>query len=157
MASFNQVMLIGNLGQDPETKAMPDGSRLCNMSIATSEHWKDKTTGDKRERTQWHRIVVWDGRMIENLIEPYLHKGDSIMVIGQLETRKWQDQSGADRFMTEVVLRPFTSKLQIMRSKSRHDGNGADAGPAGDDMPDTTAARKPAAAAGAKLDDEIPF
>jgi single-strand DNA-binding protein len=157
MASMNKVILIGNLGQDPEIKRLQDGTPVANLSIATSESWRDKNTGERRERTQWHRIVVWGARDSEGLvkvIEQYLAKGDQIMVIGQLEHRKWEDRDGVTKYATEVVLKGFKAELQILRCKA-WEKNGkqdttAEAAPAGD-------GGKRAAADPAPMDDDIPF
>jgi len=106
MASVNKVILIGNLGQDPEVKYMPSGGAVANISIATTENWKDKATGEKKEKTEWHRVVFFN-RLAE-IVGEYLRKGSSVYIEGQLRTRKWQDQSGADRYSTEIVAREMT-------------------------------------------------
>jgi len=115
--SLNKVMLIGNLGQDPDVRTLQSGSKVCNLSIATSESWKDKQTGERKERTEWHRVVVYN-EGIANVCENYLRKGSKVFVEGQLETRKWQDQSGKDNYTTEVVLRPFTGNLTMLDSRN---------------------------------------
>lgn len=150
MASFNQVTLLGNLGQDPEVKALQNGDKLANMSLATSERWKDKNSGEQKERTQWHRIVVWNDGIV-GVIEKLLKKGDQVMVVGQLETRKWQDQNGNDRYATEVVLRPFKSQLQIIRCKAWEQNRDSNFG--GNNAPATGTAKS----ARQEMDDEIPF
>ena len=106
MASVNKVILIGNLGQDPEVKYMPSGGAVANISIATTENWKDKASGEKKEKTEWHRVVFFN-RLAE-IVGEYLRKGSSVYIEGQLRTRKWQDQSGADRYSTEIVAREMT-------------------------------------------------
>ncbi len=106
MASVNKVILIGNLGQDPEVKYMPSGGAVANISIATTENWKDKATGEKKEKTEWHRVVFFN-RLAE-IVGEYLRKGSSVYVEGQLRTRKWQDQSGQDKYTTEIVAREMT-------------------------------------------------
>ena len=106
MASVNKVILIGNLGQDPEVKYMPSGGAVTSISIATTEHWKDKATGEKKEKTEWHRVVFFN-RLAE-IVGEYLHKGSQVYIEGQLRTRKWQDQSGADCYSTEIVAREMT-------------------------------------------------
>ena len=106
MASVNKVILIGNLGQDPEVKYMPSGGAVTNISIATTENWKDKATGEKKEKTEWHRVVFFN-RLAE-IVGEYLRKGSQVYIEGQLRTRKWQDQSGADRYSTEIVAREMT-------------------------------------------------
>lgn len=118
--SLNMVQLIGNLGRDPEIRTMQNGGKLCNLSVATSESWKDKASGERKERTEWHRVVIWDENIVR-VAENYLKKGSTVYLMGQLETRKWTDQSGAERYSTEVVLRPFGSKLTMLGSKDRGD------------------------------------
>ena len=101
--SVNKVILIGNLGADPEVRNFPNGGKVCNLSIATSENWKDRNTGERRERTEWHRVAIFSEPLVR-VAEQFLRKGSKVYIEGQLETRKWQDQSGADRYSTEVVL-----------------------------------------------------
>ena len=112
--SVNKVILVGNLGKDPESRSMQNGGKVVSFSIATSESWKDKNTGERQERTQWHNIVVFNEN-IANVAERYLKKGSKVYVEGQLETRKWQDKDGHDRWTTEVVLRPFAGELTMLR------------------------------------------
>lgn len=124
--SVNRVILIGNLGQDPEIRAFSNGGKIANLRIATSESWKDKNSGERKERTEWHSVVLHAEPLV-NLAEQYLRKGMKVYVEGQLETRKWQDQSGADRYATEVALRPFRSELHMLDGKgdgSRRDEQG---------------------------------
>jgi single-strand DNA-binding protein len=111
--SVNKVILIGNLGQDPEVKSFQNGGKVANLRIATSESWKDKQTGERKERTEWHTVAIF-GEGLVGVAEKYLRKGSKIYVEGQLETRKWQDQSGADRYSTEVVLRGPGSALTML-------------------------------------------
>lgn len=111
--SLNKVQVLGNLGQDPEIRSFPNGGRVANMSIATSETWKDKNTGEKKERTEWHRVAVFIDGLV-GVIEQYVKKGSKVYIEGQLETRKWQDQSGADRYSTEIVLRPYSGQLILL-------------------------------------------
>ncbi len=101
--SVNKVILVGNLGRDPEIRTMQNGGRVCNLSLATSESWRDKQSGERREKTEWHRVVIFNENLLD-VAEKYLHKGSKIYVEGQLQTRKWQDQSGQDRYTTEVVM-----------------------------------------------------
>tara|TARA_B100000700_G_scaffold314497_1_gene401162 strand:- start:65 stop:544 length:480 start_codon:yes stop_codon:yes gene_type:complete len=115
--SVNKVILIGNLGRDPEIRTFQNGGKVCNFSIATSESWKDRNTGERQERTQWHNIAIFS-EPISNIAEQYLKKGSKVFLEGQLETRKWQDQSGNDRYTTEVVLRPFNGNLTLLDSRS---------------------------------------
>ncbi|MGV6840523.1 MAG: single-stranded DNA-binding protein [Planktomarina sp.] len=122
--SVNKVILIGNLGQDPEVRNFQNGGKVCNLSIATSETWKDRNTGERRERTEWHRVAIFSEPLVR-VAEQYLRKGSKVYIEGQLETRKWQDQSGQDRYTTEVTLRPYRSELTML------DGRGDNAGAQG--------------------------
>lgn len=119
--SVNKVILVGNLGKDPEVRAMQDGSKVVSFSIATSEMWKDKTTGERKDKTEWHRIVVFNPNLCD-VCEKYLRKGSKVYVEGQLQTRKWQDQSGAEKYTTEVVLGRFRGELSLLDSKSDNVG-----------------------------------
>lgn len=146
MAYLNRVCLIGNLGQDPEVKSTQSGNRFANMSIATTEKWKDKSTGEKKERTQWHRVVIWNDFCVG--IADKLKKGNQVYVEGQLETRSWEDQNGQKRFATEVVIRPFGGVLHKVEF----------VGSARQDVPDAqgpdTGSRP---ASSNPVDDDIPF
>ena len=113
---INKVILVGNLGQDPEVRYMPNGNAVANFSIATSESWKDKQTGENRDRTEWHRVVVF-GKLAE-IAGEYIKKGTQVYLEGKLQTRKWQDQSGQDRYTTEVVINPIGGTLQILGSRN---------------------------------------
>lgn len=144
--SLNKVMLIGNLGADPEVKNLASGQAVANMSIATSNSWKDKASGEKREVTQWHRVVVWNDGLV-SVIEKYVKKGSKVYVEGELQTRKWQDQDGKDRYATEVVLSGFDAKLVLL---------GDNGGGSRQSDPNQNASR-PGNAGGAGVDDEIPF
>ena len=152
--SVNKVILIGNLGRDPEVRHTQDGSPVVNMSVATSENWRDKNTGERRERTEWHRVVIFNERLGE-VAQKYLRKGSKVYLEGQLQTRKWQDQSGVDKYTTEVVLGRFRGELTMLDSRAGGGGEfaeaGAEAGGAGNGAPSQ------AAASGGDLDDEIPF
>lgn len=121
--SVNKVILIGNLGRDPEVRNFPNGGKVCNLRIATSENWKDRNTGERRERTEWHSVAIFSEPLVR-VAEQYLRKGSKIYIEGQLETRKWQDQSGAERYTTEVVLRPYTSNLTMLDGRGEGGGNG---------------------------------
>lgn len=121
--SINKVILVGNLGNDPDVRTMQSGSKVCNLSIATSESWKDRNTGERKERTEWHRVVIFN-EPIAKVAENYLRKGSKVYLEGQLETRKWTDQSGVEKYTTEVVLRPYTGQLTMLDSV----GGGAGAG-----------------------------
>ena len=157
VGSVNKVILVGNLGRDPEIRTMQSGDKLANMSVATSETWNDRQTGERRERTEWHRVVIF-GRLAE-VAERYLRKGSKVYVEGSLQTRKWQDQSGQDRYSTEVVLQRFRGELQMLdrsgdgESRDRYqDQDGY-----GDRAPGGGRSAAPAPAMGPDLDDDIPF
>ncbi len=128
--SVNKVILIGNLGADPEVRHMQDGRPVVNMRIATSESWKDRSTGERRERTEWHQVVIFN-EGLARIAEQYLNKGSKIYVEGQLQTRKWQDQNGNDRYSTEVVLQGFNSALTMLDSRSGGGGGGFNQGGGG--------------------------
>ena len=115
--SVNKVILIGNLGRDPEVRTFQNGGKVCNFSLATSESWKDNNTGERQERTSWHNIAIFNDRLAE-IAEQYLKKGSQIYVEGQLETRKWQDQAGNDRYTTEVVLRRYRGELTMLGGRN---------------------------------------
>ena len=121
--SVNKVILIGNLGRDPEVRSFQNGGRVANFSLATSERWKDRNSGEQRERTEWHRIAVLNDNLI-NVVERYLRKGSKVYVEGQLETRKWTDQSGQERYTTEVVLRPYRGELTMLDGRGEGGGGG---------------------------------
>lgn len=146
MSSVNKVILIGNLGSDPEVRNMPSGGKVVNLSIATTEKWRDKQSGDQREKTEWHRVVIFNEGLAK-VAEQYLKKGSKVYIEGQLQTRKWQDQSGADKYSTEVVLQSFNSAMQLLDA------------PGGDNQP-RTQERTPARSGGPAFgpnDDGIPF
>jgi single-strand DNA-binding protein len=152
--SVNKVIIIGNLGQDPEVRNFPSGGKVCNFSVATSENWKDRNTGERRERTEWHRISITSEPLVR-IAEQYLRKGAKVYLEGQLETRKWQDQSGQDRYTTEVVLRPYGSTMTML--DGRNDGAPQDSSfmrdqTGNDQIPDNTSP-----ISNSDLDDEIPF
>ena len=160
--SVNKVILIGNLGADPEIRRTQDGRPIANLRVATSESWRDKATGERKEKTEWHRVVIFNEGLCK-IAEQYLKKGAKVYLEGALQTRKWQDQSGQERYSTEVVLQGFNSQLTML---DRAGGGGGDFGgdeSSGGDFgsPGPSAPRKPAmASAGGKggdLDDEIPF
>jgi single-strand DNA-binding protein len=182
--SVNKVILVGNLGRDPEVRTFQNGGRVCNLRIATSETWKDKASGERRERTEWHSVVIFNENLLR-IAEQYLRKGTKVYIEGQLETRKATDQSGGERYFTEVVLRQFRGELTILDSKGGssesgedYSGGGGDFGSSGSGFGGGSSGggrssgseRKPAAAAsggggsrfgggssGGDLDDEIPF
>ena len=124
--SINEATLLGRLGQDPDIRSMQTGDRVANLSIATSESWKDKNSGQKNERVQWHRIVVFNQPLI-GIIEKYLHKGDQVYIQGQIENRKWTDSNGVEKYTTEIVLRPFNSKLVLLGGNKSQDSAAAPA------------------------------
>ena len=121
--SVNKVIIVGNLGRDPEVRSFQNGGKVCNLRIATSENWKDRNTGERRERTEWHSVAIFSEPLIR-VAEQYLKKGSKVYIEGQLETRKWQDQSGQDRYSTEVVLRPYRSELTMLDGRGEGGGGG---------------------------------
>jgi len=114
---LNKVILIGRLGKDPDIRTTQSGERVANMSLATSESWRDKSTGERRERAEWHTVIVWNDGLVK-VIEQYVKKGSKIYVEGQLQTRKWQDRDGNDRYSTEIVLKPYRGQLVLLGDKS---------------------------------------
>lgn len=153
--SINKVILVGNLGADPEVRKFQNGGQVCNLRIATSENWKDKNTGERREKTEWHTVAIFsDG--LARVAEQYLRKGSKVYLEGQLETRKWQDQSGNDRYSTEIVLRNFNSTMVMLDSRSGGGGGGGgNFERSGGGMSDSGGASS--GGQGYELDDEIPF
>jgi len=125
--SVNKVILIGNLGRDPEVRNFQNGGKVCNLRIATSETWKDRNTGERKERTEWHTVAIFSEPLVR-VAEQYLKKGSKVYIEGQLETRKWQDQSGQDRYSTEVVLRPYRSELTMLDGRDGGSGGGGGGG-----------------------------
>jgi single-strand DNA-binding protein len=158
--SVNKVILVGNLGADPEVRTLPSGGKVVNLSVATSDSWRDKNTGERKEKTEWHRVVIFS-EGLARVAEQYLKKGSKVYLEGQLQTRKWQDQSGQDKYSTEVVLQGFNSNLTML--DGRGDGEGASTG--GFSGPPERASsggggRRPQASAPAfegGVDDDIPF
>ncbi|MFL4471356.1 single-stranded DNA-binding protein [Tateyamaria armeniaca] len=128
--SVNKVILIGNLGRDPEVRTFQNGGKVCNLRIATSETWKDRNTGERKERTEWHSVAIFS-EPLARVAEQYLKKGSKVYIEGQLETRKWQDQSGQDRYSTEVVLRPYRSELTMLDGRDGGGGGGSFSGGGG--------------------------
>src|ERR1700742_4864881 len=128
--SVKQVILVGNLGRDPEIRTTQDGTKVANLSVATSENWRDKNSGERREKTEWHRVVVFNDRLVD-VIERYLKKGAKVYLEGALQTRKWTDQSGAEKYTTEIVLQKYRGELTMLGGR----GGGAGAG-GGDEMAD---------------------
>ncbi len=121
--SVNKVILIGNLGRDPEVRSFQNGGKVCNLRIATSETWKDRNTGERREKTEWHTVAIFQEGLVR-IAEQYLKKGSKVYIEGQLQTRKWQDQSGADRYSTEVVLQGFGGTLTMLDGRDGGSGSG---------------------------------
>ncbi len=121
--SVNKVILVGNLGRDPEVRSFQNGGKVCNLRIATSETWKDRATGERKERTEWHSVAIFS-EPLAKIAEQYLRKGSKVYIEGQLETRKWQDQSGQDRYSTEVVLRPYRGELTLLDGREGGSGGG---------------------------------
>jgi single-strand DNA-binding protein len=161
--SVNKVILVGNLGADPEVRRTQDGRPIVNLRVATSESWRDKNTGERKEKTEWHRVVIFSEGLAK-IAEQYLKKGSKVYLEGALQTRKWQDKEGQDRYSTEVVLQGFNSTLTMLDRAGGGGGSaGADDGDFGSAGPTASRERKPAMAAaggGGKrddMDDEIPF
>lgn len=155
--SLNRASLIGHLGRDPEVRRLNNGNPVVSFSIATSDTWRDKQTGERREATQWHNVVIYNEHLCK-VAENYLKKGSKCLVEGKIKTRKWQDQSGADRWTTEIVLESFGGNIELLDSKG--EGGSAAADDGGDRS--TATASRPAGATGPinyaeELDDEIPF
>ena len=153
--SLNKVQLLGNLGADPEIRTFGNGGKVCNLRIATSEKWKDKNTGEKRERTEWHTVAIFSEGLV-SVCEQYLKKGSKVYIEGQLQTRKWQDQSGNDRYSTEVTLQGFGCKLIMLDGKpadsdggdyGNNNQSGSSGGYGGGGTPNSNS----------DMDDEIPF
>lgn len=163
--SVNKVILVGNLGRDPEVRNFQNGGKVVNLRIATSENWKDRNTGERRERTEWHSVAIFS-EGLARIAEQYLRKGSKVYLEGQLETRKWQDQSGQDRYSTEVVLRNFNSSMVLLDSRGGGDGGGGYGGGSqggyGGGMDqgggyDQGGGGSAPAGGGGSFDDEIPF
>jgi single-strand DNA-binding protein len=162
--SLNKVQLIGNLGADPEVRTFQNGGKVCNLRIATSETWKDKNTGERKEKTEWHQVAIFNEGLVR-ICEQYLKKGSKVYIEGQLQTRKYQDQSGADRYSTEVVLQGFGGTLTMLDGRS--EGGGAGGGSGGGYMADQGGGYGGAdsgsdggsgqSTPASNMDDEIPF
>ncbi len=128
--SVNKVILVGNLGNDPEVRNLPSGGKVVNLSVATSERWKDRNTGEQREKTEWHRVVIFS-EGLARVAEQYLRKGSKVYIEGQLQTRKWQDQSGQDKYSTEIVLQNFNSSMVLLDGRGEGAGEGGGYGGGG--------------------------
>ncbi|MDP4892117.1 single-stranded DNA-binding protein [Cypionkella sp.] len=127
MAGVNKVIIVGNLGRDPEVRSFPNGGKVVNLRIATSETWRDKASGERKERTEWHSVAIFN-EALGKIAEQYLRKGSTVYIEGQLETRKWQDQSGADRYTTEVVLRQYRGELTLLGGRDGGNSGGGGGG-----------------------------
>mgnify|MGYP001137483310 CR=1 FL=1 len=161
--SVNKVILIGNLGRDPEVRSFQNGGKVCNLRIATSETWKDKSSGERKERTEWHSVAIFQEGLVR-VAEQYLKKGSKVYIEGQLQTRKWQDQSGQDRYSTEVVLQGFGGTLVMLDGRDGGGGGGGyDSGPSdsgyggGYDSGPSQGGNSNTRSSARDLDDEIPF
>ena len=162
--SINKVILVGNLGADPETRHTQDGRPICNLRLATTDSWRDKASGERRERTEWHRVVIFNEGLCR-VAEQYLRKGSKVYVEGQLQTRKWQDNQGQDRYTTEVVLQGFNSQLTMLDGRSNGMGEGQGShgnrdyggAPQGNDFGDSSTPSGSSGSFEKELDDEIPF
>jgi|SRR6185312_3376329 len=166
--SVNKVILVGNLGRDPEIRSTQDGTRIANLNLATSENWRDRNSGERKERTEWHRVVIFNERLVE-VAEKFLRKGSKIYVEGALQTRKWTDQQGAERYSTEVVLQRFRGELTMLDGARGEGGGGGSGGGDYDEEYMGGGGPAPARAVPAggggrsgrgpssDLDDEIPF
>lgn len=168
--SVNKVIIVGNLGRDPEVRTFQNGGKVCNLRIATSENWKDRNTGEKKERTEWHSVAIFS-EPLARIAEQYLKKGSKVYIEGQLETRKWQDQSGQDRYTTEIVLRPYRGELTLLDGRDGGGGGGNYGGGSsggdyggdygggygGDYGGGSGGGSGPARAPARDIDDEIPF
>ena len=167
--SVNKVILVGNLGRDPEVRSLNDGSSVVNLSLATSENWRDKTTGERKSKTEWHRVVIFNENLVR-VAKDYLKKGSKVYIEGQLQTRKWTDQSGQEKYTTEIVLQRFRGELTMLDSRNegggfdggdQSGGYGGDNGPSGGGFGGGSGGSSgggsaPTSGAG-DLDDEIPF
>ena len=159
MASVNKIILVGNLGRDPEMRSFPSGDQVANVTIATTDKWKDKQTGDMKEATEWHRVVIFN-EGIAKVAEQYLKKGSSVYIEGSLQTRKWTDKDGIEKYTTEIVLQNFNGNLTMLGSKPG--GGSGDSYGGGDDFGSSSPMERPRSSAkpasfARDLDDEVPF
>lgn len=169
--SVNKVILVGNLGRDPEVRSFQNGGKVVNLRIATSENWKDRNSGERKERTEWHSVAIFDENLAR-VAEQYLRKGSTVYIEGQLETRKWQDQSGQDRYTTEIVLRPFRSTMTMLGGRNDagggpsydggdqgggYGGGGFGGGSRGGSSGGGFGGGRSGGGGGSDLDDDIPF
>lgn len=168
MAGINKAIILGNLGRDPEIRSLNSGGSCATLSVATSESWKDRNSGEKKEKTEWHRVVVWPEQLV-SLVEQYVRKGDRIYIEGQIETRKWTDQQGQERYLTEIVVRPFGGRIELLGDRRGANGAGDRRDDRDDGYQDARSTsrplsgasagngQRPASGRGSDLDDEIPF
>jgi len=158
--SVNKVILVGNLGRDPEVRHSPDGGRIVNLSVATSESWKDKSSGERKDKTEWHRVVIFNDKLGE-IAEKYLQKGSKVFLEGQLQTRKWTDQSGQEKYTTEVVLSRYRGELTLLDNKGGASGDFDDSSMMGDSSGGMSIGGGKSGSSSPSLaqeiDDEIPF
>jgi len=160
--SVNKVILLGNLGRDPEVRQTQDGTKIVHLAIATSERWRDKNSGEQREKTEWHRVVIFNDRLGE-VAEKYLSKGRQVYVEGQLQTRKWTDQSGQEKYTTEIVLQRFRGELTLIGGRGDDMGGGGGGSYGGDSFSGGGGGGQSSSSQGSSgggfsdLDDEIPF
>lgn len=156
--SINKVILIGNLGRDPEIRTMQNGNKVANLRVATSERWRDRTSGEMQERTEWHSVVIFNEHLL-SVAERFLKKGSKVYLEGQLQTRKWTDNQGQEKYSTEVLLNKFRGELQMLDSRGDGGGSSYDAAPASSSSSESNPSGGDTEYAGADadLDDEIPF
>ena len=154
--SINKVILVGNLGKDPETRATQDGREICNLTVATSEQWKDRASGERKEKTEWHRVVIFNEGLVR-VAKEYLRKGSKVYIEGQLQTRKWTNKEGQDQYSTEVVLQNYNGNLTMLDSPRDRGASGSDGYAQTGNASYGGAAPQRARVAEAELDDEIPF
>ena len=154
--TVNKVILIGNLGKDPEIRTTQDGREIANITVATSENWTDKISGERREKTEWHKIAIFNPGLV-GLVKKYLHKGSKVFIEGQLQTRKWQDNSGQDRYVTEVVIQGYNGALTFLDSRGGGGGSYANNNNEGNKSAGSSDNQKSENDFSAELDDEIPF
>jgi single-strand DNA-binding protein len=155
--SVNKVILVGNLGADPEIRSLGSGDKVANLRVATSETWRDKSSGERKERTEWHRVVIFNDALVK-VAESYLRKGSKVYIEGSIQTRKWADQSGVEKFSTEVVLQKFRGELTMLDGRGDNEGGGNGGGGGNfSSAPRSGGGSGPREDFSADLDDEIPF
>jgi len=154
--SVNKVILVGNLGRDPEIRSTQDGTRVANLSLATSESWRDKNTGERKERTEWHRVVIFNERLVD-VVEKYVKKGSKLYIEGALQTRKWTDNTGAEKYTTEVVLQRFRGELTMLDGARGGGGGSPDDTGSGSSSSSGGMGSSRGGGSSQDLDDEIPF